>query len=440
MPDAHHRCDGLANAGRSGSSIVSLRLLTLGAAPGCRHASGLAIVLLLLLSACSSLPREDFTKEEQSSAVVQGAPAVRVWGDASFAEFNQSSMRPPRRSLSDQQPLHYLALSGGGSGGAFGAGLLTGWTADGTRPKFNLVSGVSTGALIAPFAFLGPTYDPVIKSLYTSGIAETLARRKGLIGVLTSNALADPRPLRRLIEEHIDFELLQAVAREHRNDRRLLVVTTNLDAQRAVVWDMGAIAASGRPEALRLFQDVLMASASIPVVFPPVLIEVESSGKHFSEMHADGGTTTQVFTLPDAFLASAAEIDLPDAADVNLYVVINNVLMPEFEVVDNATLSVAERAYSTLIKTHIRGSLYATQALARRSGIAFHVAAIDQNVVAYDASDPFDTDYMRALFDLGYRRAVEGKLWSRSPFKSEILQSSRGLASARTDMTRRGNQ
>ena len=202
--------------------------------------------------------------------------------------------KPPIRS----GRITYLALSGGGSGGAFGAGILTGWTTAGTRPTFDVVSGVSTGALIAPFAFLGSSYDPTLAELYTSGIAETLVRPRPIIGLLGA-ALSDPAPLRRLVERYVTDDMLRKIAAEHSKGRRLFVVTTNLDAQRTVIWDMGAIAAHGHEQALVLFRNVLIASASIPAVFPPVMIEVTMNGKRFQEMHSDGGATTQLFTAPE---------------------------------------------------------------------------------------------------------------------------------------------
>ncbi len=344
-----------------------------------------------------------------------GYSGIRTWGDATFAEIRASDFKPPEWALRNNPEVNYLALSGGGSGGAFGAGLLTGWTTTGTRPSFDIVSGVSTGALIAPFAYLGPRYDPLVEALYTSGLAADISDRKSLFQILTTPGVVDPGPFRTLIETYVTPDILSAVAAEHRKHRRLFVVTTNLDAQRPVLWDMGAIAASGNPGSLRLFRDVLQASATIPAVFPPVLIDVEADGKRFAEMHADGGVTTQVFTLPDAFLASAAQVGIPKGVKANLYVVVNNMAKPEFAVVENSTIGVAERAYSTVIKANLDNSLFATQAAARRSNIDLHIAAIDK-AVPYDPTDPFNVDYMRTLFELGRSRAESRHLWTGSPF------------------------
>ena len=384
------------------------------------------VLLLVLIGGCAEIPRTEFTNADQNAAMVTGYSGIRTWGDATLAEIEASGIRPPRQAVRKGGEVDYLALSGGGSGGAFGAGLLTGWTKTGKRPSFNIVSGVSTGALIAPFAFLGPRYDPVIEALYTSGIASDISTQKNLFGILTSPGLVDTGPFQNLIATYANANVLRAVAAEHRKGRRLYVVTTNLDAQRSVLWDMGAIAASGNPGSLELFQKVLQASASIPAVFPPVLIDVNAGPTRFSEMHADGGVTTQVFTLPDAFLASSAKVGIPKGVKADLYVVINNAAMPEFEVVKNSTIGVASRAYSTLIKSHLRGSLFATQAAARRSDIDLYVAAIDKSVT-YDPADPFNADYMRTLYELGRRRAATGRLWNLSP----LLESTPGRSPPR---------
>ncbi len=373
--------------------------------------SPLIVILMIVMSGCASLPRTMFTEKDQNAAEIKGFSGIRFWGDGSADEFGPGGPmpKPPIRS----GRITYLALSGGGSGGAFGAGILTGWTTAGTRPTFDVVSGVSTGALIAPFAFLGSSYDPTLAELYTSGIAETLVRPRPIIGLLGA-ALSDPAPLRRLVERYVTDDMLRKIAAEHSKGRRLFVVTTNLDAQRTVIWDMGAIAAHGHEQALVLFRNVLIASASIPAVFPPVMIEVTMNGKRFQEMHSDGGATTQLFTAPEALLASTHINPKIKSERVDLYIILNNMLDPEFEVVEANTLAIAGRAYSTLIKTHARSAVNSTYVLTQRTGIHFNLTYIDE-VVPYAISDPFNTKYMRRLFAIGYERALSAKAWKKSP-------------------------
>jgi len=371
----------------------------------------LTIILMVVMSGCASLPRTALSEADQNIAAVEGFSGIRFWGDGPADEFGLggSMSRPPMRS----GRITYLVLSGGGSGGAYGAGVLTGWTAVGTRPTFDVVSGVSTGALIAPFAFLGSSYDPTLTELYTSGIAETLFKPRPIVALLGS-AISDSTPLRRLVERYATDDMLRKIAAEHRKGRRFFAVTTNLDAQRTVIWDMGAIAASGQEQALALFRNVLIASASIPAVFPPVMIDVTVDGKRFQEMHADGGATTQLFTAPESLLAST-NIDPPiKSGRVDLYIVLNGMLDPEFEAVKPATLAIAGRAYSTLVKTHARFTVNATYALTQRAGIDFNLTYLDE-VVPYEISDPFNTDYMRRLFAIGHEKALSADVWRKSP-------------------------
>ena len=232
------------------------------------------------------------------------------------------------------QPGPWLILSTGGSDGAFGAGLLSGLSAAGNRPDYAVVTGVSTGALMAPFAFAGPKYDEALKDAYTKITSADIFE----VGS-TGESFVDSWPLKDLIAKQITPQLLADVAAGYQAGRRLFVVTTDLDAQRSVVWNMGAIAAHARDKtdgtaALNLFRTVLLASGSIPGAFPPVLIDVEGNGKHFAEMHVDGGVGGQFFVAPPAMLASTSTDRIPAS---QLYIVVNSGLQPDFAVVDRAT-------------------------------------------------------------------------------------------------------
>jgi predicted patatin/cPLA2 family phospholipase len=298
--------------------------------------------------------------------------------------------------------LDALMISGGGAGGAFSVGVLSAWSAAKSRPQFDVVTGVSTGALIAPFAFLGSAYDDTLVNLYTSGVAEDLVRSKRADG------------LRRMIERFITPTVLQQVAAEHRKGRRLLVLTTNLDTQRAVVWNMGAIANSGRPYALALFQDIMVASSSIPGVYPAVMIKAESKGRHFEEMHSDGGSASQVLMLPQALLTSSTSLVTTKRQSVNFYVIVNNALMPEYATTPDKTLSVIARAYSIFVKSQTQSALTALYNYSKLTGARFHLASIDAQV-PYSMLGPFNTNYMRAVYNLGYAEVVAGTLWRDSP-------------------------
>jgi predicted acylesterase/phospholipase RssA len=261
----------------------------------------LVLSLMILLQGCATLkPRNPVPQDLESEVQVPGMPGVRAWGDEVsevFTAFALESIKQEKAALGKdftKKPAHFLALSGGGDDGAFGAGVLCGWTAHGDRPQFKLVTGISTGALIAPFAFLGSSYDDTLRHLYTDITSEDIFRMKSLLTVLWRDSIADTAPLARQLEHYVDEALLAEVAAEHKKGRRLIIGTTQLDAQRLVLWNMGAIAASGDPEAIKLFRKIMLTSASIPAAFPPQYIKVAAGDNFYEEMHVDGGTTAEV--------------------------------------------------------------------------------------------------------------------------------------------------
>jgi hypothetical protein len=271
---------------------------------------------------------------------------------------------------------------------------------------------VSTGALIAPFAFLGPTYDGLLRQLYTSGVAESLLSAPRLEPILFGSGVFGSQPLRQLVAQHVDGPMLARIAVEYARGRCLAVVTTDLDAQRAVVWDMGRIASHGSPAALELFRDVLTASASVPIVFPPVLIDVAANGRAIQEMHVDGAVTWPVFTLPAAFLLSNARPERNLRLD--MYVLINNKLDPDFQVVPDRNINIAGRTVSTMVKDQTRSVIFGTYEFARENGLGFNLSYNDARGLP-DSGPGFDTGYMRQLYQYGYEKARSGHSWQREP-------------------------
>lgn len=351
-----------------------------------------------------STARVEFTAADLAAAKPEGLPAsVRLAGDdpqayrAFLAAAPQAGAAP------------WLALSGGGENGAFAAGLLKGWSQAGTRPDFGVVTGVSTGALIAPFAFAGRRYDAALQQAYTEVSAADVFEFGG-----SGESLTDTWPLKRQIERSVTPALLADVAGEHRKGRRLLVVTTEIDSGRPVLWDMGAIAAAGGPSALKLFREVMLASAAIPGVFPPVMIDAEGpGGKRFQEMHADGGTTAPFFVAPGrAILGQDPEAGGLPAPE--LYVVVNNGLTPDFQVTSRTMLSILGRSLSAAIRAQTAGAIALTKGYAARTGLPLHVAVIDQRF-GRTSKAPFDRDFMRALFAHGERVGQAGTAFDWSP-------------------------
>lgn len=372
------------------------------------------LFMLIFLAGCMAPDRIAYGPRAAATADIEGFQDIRIYADASQKLPEAQAWLPvPKR-----KEANYLALSGGGSGGAFGVGVLKAWSDKGDRPEFDLVTGVSTGALIAPYAFLGPEYDKFLVDLYTSGVAKELVRANFLPEGLLGASLLKQEPLRKMVEKNLTREVLAKIAAEHRKGRRLLVLTSNLDSQRAVIWNMGAIASSNRPDALKLFQDVILASASIPGVFPAVLIKARAEGHEFEEMHSDGGSASQILTIPEGWMTSADKYRWPKGKTINMYVIVNNSLMPEFATIRNNTFTVMARANSALIRAQTRSTLIATYMYAQRNGIRFRVASIDAQV-EYNMIDPFNTNYMRAVYNLGYARTASGTIWRDSPVFSE---------------------
>jgi predicted acylesterase/phospholipase RssA len=306
-------------------------------------------------------------------------------------------------------PAAMLAISGGGDNGAFGAGLLNGWTAAGARPQFKAVTGISTGALIAPFAFLGPAYDPVLKSVYTEVSQSDIFKPRGLLKGIFGDAMADTTPLSRIVQKQVDQHLLDAIAAEYAKGRLLLVGTTNIDTLEPVVWNMTAIAASKDPRAIVLFRKVLLASAAIPAAFPPVLIDVEVGGKHYQEMHVDGGTLTQVFAYPPSIRVG----DLQPRQRV-LYIIRNARLDVDWADTKRRTLPIAMRAVSGLMQSQGVGDLYRIFVSTQRDGVDFNLAFIPPTFDTPHVKD-FDQTYMRALYQTGYDMAAKGYPWGKEP-------------------------
>jgi hypothetical protein len=348
---------------------------------------------------------------------IPNIPDARYWGDEPPANLGDIMVEAAeRRRISGlDRNVTILALSGGSDNGAFGAGLLNAWTEMGTRPEFTAVTGVSTGALSAPFAFLGPGHDDDLRQIYGGFPKERLFRLRSWLSILPQASVADSAPLAELIAQFVDERLLAAVAREHRRGRRLLVQTSHLDAQRAVIWDLGVVAASGAPNALDVFRKALLASASVPVAFPPVLFEVEVDGQIYDEMHVDGGVVSQATAL------TSWQVEARNLADqrglspaVSIYVVRNGRIAPESEAVEYGLLGIAGRSLATLIKSQGIGDLLSAYAAARILGGDYYLTWIGEDFVQ-EYPGPFDPDYMSALSDYGYNLMKSGNAWVRKP-------------------------
>jgi predicted patatin/cPLA2 family phospholipase len=356
-----------------------------------------------------------------------GFPGVRGWGDTLSQSLHESVAEAFRQELVAQpgKPAGELALesedvlvlSGGGDNGAFGAGLLCGWTEHGDRPAFKLVSGISTGALTGLFAFLGPSYDRQLKEAYTTITAKNIFKIKNIFSVLTSESLADSQPLTELIARFVNEKMLEDIAAGHRKGRRLFAGTTQLDSQRRVIWDQGAVAASGHPQALALFRKILQASSALPGIFPPVYFEVQAGGQTYAEMHVDGATAAEAITYEHAVqpLAAIQKMDVRAATRPHrLFIIRNGRLRPEWQEVKCNPLAIMPRGLATLIRNQTAGDYYRLYYEAQRDGFDYHLASIPEDFQATRRED-FDPAYMNELFNLGYEMARQGYPWAKTP-------------------------
>lgn len=382
-----------------------------------------ASALILSISACSSperrqsVPSTDTLRAQPLGLAnarffpLSGtAPMIEEGTQAAVRRLVAQGLMEPGGPLPAKlPPVEFLAVSGGGDDGAFGAGLLVGWSEHGDRPEFQIVTGVSTGALIAPYAYLGPDYDAELKEVYTSITPDKIFEERSLIGIFTQDSMADTTPLWNLISEHVDEQMLADLASAYEGGRLLLIGTTDLDAQVPVIWNIGAIAASGHPGALDLVRKILRASSAVPGVFQPVLIDIELDGKTYQEMHVDGGAIAQMFVYPPS-IDLRKEAHRPRAA----YLIRNARQDAKWAEVEPRTLSVAGRAISTMIHASGTNDIIRIYATTQRDGVDYNLAYIGSDFNAPHETD-FDQTYMRALFDYGYQLARAGYEWKKVP-------------------------
>lgn len=376
------------------------------------------------LAGCATMERNGISDPKLAEvAHVVHMPNVRYWQDETpadpIAELrhrlpNMPAIANHAQRINGRPLVETLALSGGGSAGAFGAGVLAGWTARGDRPEFEIVTGVSAGAIIAPFAYLGPKYDHQLKEIWTQYQMNEIVVAQILPGLFGGPALADTSPMAQLMAKYITRDFMREVAAQYARGRILMVLTTNLDAQRPVVWNMGEIARTGTDEALDLFRKVIMASAAIPGAFPPVSIAVEADGKPYDELHVDGGTTRETFVLPFNAPFKAFDKLYPAPPIRKLYLIKNGKVAPEATVVEPKALSIASRAISTLIKAQNWGELYRIYRMAKDAGAEYNLLAVPASfdVTTQKLVDPV---YQKALFDEGYRLGNGGGPWMHVP-------------------------
>jgi len=374
----------------------------------------LSVCLVAIVAGCAAIHREQAPEMLFNTTTPVGFASVVRYangyadGDARAIGSRFSETLERRRAASMDGTLNILALSGGGAGGAFGAGALVGLSRRGERPQFDIVTGVSAGALIAPFAFLGSAWDEHLADAFSGARSEHLLDSRG-IGILFRPGFYRSEPLVELVDHFVTDELIQAVARQAALGRLLLVATTDLDKEETVIWDMGRIAAHGGEAARTLFRNVLVASASIPGAFSPMVIAVEKAGVRYDEMHVDGDATVPFFVAPA--LAYVRPIDANRLKGAHIYVLVNGQLggVPHTTPVD--TISILTRSFSSTLTHLARANVVLTSEFAQKNDMNFRFSSIPIDYPFHGPLD-FQQSSMRALFNYGADCAREGRLWT----------------------------
>ena len=379
------------------------------------------VVIIFLVVGCATAPkRTPVPKDLTNVASIPGIPEARFWGDEwpkfsreRFENFTESEFLKNFPAIYNK-PHNYLAISGGGANGAYGAGILVGWSDSGTRPEFTFVTGISTGALTAPFAFLGSDYDDELKEVYTSTTTKDVVEKRGILSSIFNDSIADTKPLKQTIAKYITPDVIKAIAAEHKRGRRLFISTVNIDASRSVIWSIGTIASSNHPQKIELIREILRASSAIPIAFPPVPILVEANGNQYEELHVDGGTGSQVFVYPAEVDWKGVKEKLRVQGEPKVYVIRNSFLDPDHKNIERRIFPIASRTIDSLIRTQGIGDLYEIYALCERDGNDFNLAYIPSDFDEVPA-EVFDPIYMSKLFELGYQKALKGYMWQKGP-------------------------
>lgn len=380
----------------------------------------LILLSIFFFIGCANIKRNPLPENRSLDAVVLNTKGIRTYAGELDPEFQEDLKLSVIQELEEHGKYpdykvdnSILLLSGGGAHGSFGAGFLNGWTSTGTRPEFKIVTGISTGALIAPVAFVGSQYDDVLKELYTGVSTQDVANVRG-IATLWNDSLADPAPLMEILETYINKSFIDKVAQAHNEGRRLYLGTTNLDAQRLVIWNMGLLANIDDPRVPELFRKIMLASSSIPIVFPPVMVDVELDGLEFDEMHVDGGVITQVFFHLAIVDIKEIRNELMDGSipveKGKIFLIMNGTILPISDQINRKILDITERSLSTMIKSSAINDLRRIYYLAKKEDLDFNYVGIPEGF-EFTATEPFDRLEMIELYNLGYGIGSSSDRW-----------------------------
>lgn len=382
------------------------------------------LLTVFLLSGCTSIKRQPPPPDVLTIAQISGIPGCRIWGD------NPPENEAERRAIALEQleltaefnpkdSLYILAISGGAQEGAFGAGVLTGWTANGTRPEFDVVTGISSGSILAPFAFLGPDYDDVLHDMFSKYDTGDIIDTRYFSALFRGESISSNKKLKAILKKYFTPVEMEKVAQEYKNGRRLFIGSTHLDSVRPVIWDIGAIASSGDPKAYDLIIDIILASTAFPGVFPPILFNVEQGGKPYQELHVDGGLTSQVF-------AYALDTDIRRTLNklgiqgkCHVYVLRNAIIVPRVKEVSPSTIPILKQTAFSMVNAMALMNLQYIYKDSVDNGLEFHLAYIPSDF--RDSDKMYDPLYMEDLYRMAFNKAKKGYPWDTKPPEYEGL-------------------
>jgi hypothetical protein len=394
----------------------------------------------LLLSGCAHI-RNSVPEDLTNKIVIAGMPNVCAYIDSPNIPFMSQSLID---SFKEEGKTDYivngvknypaLIISGGVSNSAYGVGVLKGWSKEGSRPVFKIVTGVSSGGIVAIFAFLGEDYDGQLEELFTSISTKDIVKQKSIVfSLLFGDSLMSSKPLAKKIEKVIDEKLLGRIAEEHKKGRRLYVGTTDLDAQKFVIWDMGAIASIGSNDSAKMFRKIILASCALPIITSPVYFPVKADDKSYDQMHSDGAATMGIFyiyqLLESMECASHSCVIDPGKFRSRLYILCCSNIAPHSQQVGGNLASIASRALDTYGSSKMIGETYRIYTFAKEKGWDYNLAYIPDDFRP-DQKEMFDKQEMRRLFRRGYEDAAIGYKWHKAPpglvvsNKWEIMQKS----------------
>ena len=345
---------------------------------------------LSVLIICSCKSYIDQLPEEHAKALPEFAHSLR--------ERRCAEQKPATQQIDE---LIILMISGGGSNGAFGAGVACGNIDKYTLPDFNIVTGVSTGALQATAVFIGKDGKNILKEAYTT-ITEDDVVDKYFFPLL-QNSLSSNKRLKALINKYITDRVVDLVARQHRLGRRLYVTTTDLNNSRVVVWELSAIAASGLADRCDLYRKVLLASASVPAFYPPVPFTVTINGRDYCQHHSDS-TTKSLFFCPWM-------LEEFDFNSISAYAIVNHQLPGEPRRIENGISGMLKAMVKDMLKARAYYGLIETAQMMRQHRAKFYFVAIPNDMTLEHDELDFDQIEMQLLFNRGYKMVIGGDSW-----------------------------